>query len=204
MKLGIVGLPKPDETIIAYDNDSEKELPYGSSGEICALANTMFLYYESNKHDTTSVKRLHPDGKIWLHTGDLGIVDEDGYIFLQGRIRRVITRLGFKISAYTIEDKICEHPLVKECVAVEVEDKEEEHVPMAFVILRDNSVDVSNAINSIFDKCKKELKEHEVPKYIRIVSELPYTQNGKYDFRMLESAGNKYVSSLDNQLTDRI
>ena len=133
-KYGSVGIAKYGETVIAYDNETEKELPYGEEGEICVLANTMFLYYEGNKDDTDSVKRVHSDGKTWLHTGDLGYVDEDGFVFLKGRLRRVIVRLGFKISAYTIEDKISEHPAVKECVAVEVKDKDEEHVPMAFVI----------------------------------------------------------------------
>ena len=134
-KYGSVGIPKYRETIIAYDNDTEKEVSYGELGEICVLANTMFLYYEGNQYETETVKRKHPDGNIWLHTGDLGIIDEDGFVFLQGRLRRVIVRKGFKISAYTIEDKICEHPTVKECVAVEVKDNEEEHVPMAKMII---------------------------------------------------------------------
>lgn len=196
-RYGSVGLPKYDETVIAYDNDTEKELPYNTAGEICALANTMFLYYEGNENDTNTVRRLHPDGKVWLHTGDLGVIDEDGFIFLQGRLRRVIVRLGFKISAYTIEDKISEHPFVKECVAVEVEDRDEEHVPMAFVLV---NTDITNTeveiIESILNKCRNELKEYEVPKHIKIVDSLPYTQNGKYDFRALEIIGNEYVKSL--------
>lgn len=196
-RYGSVGLPKYSETIIAYDNDAKKELPYNTAGEICALANTMFLNYEGNEHDTDSVKRMHPDGKVWLHTGDLGIIDEDGFIFLQGRLRRVITRLGFKISAYTIEDKISEHPYVKECVAVEVNDKDEEHVPMVFVLINDDVTDTEESIiDSILNKCRNELKEYEVPKHIRIVNSLPYTQNGKYDFRALETIGNEYVASV--------
>ena len=198
-RYGSVGIAKYGETVIAYDNDTEKELPYGEEGEICALANTMFLYYEGNENDTNSVKKVHPDGTIWLHTGDLGVVDEDGYVFLKGRLRRVITRLGFKISAYTIEDKISEHPAVKECVAVEVKDKDEEHVPMAFVLLNEGYNDETAVINDILKKCEKELKAHEIPKHIRIVPELPYTQNGKYDFRALEKQGNEYVDYLEQQ-----
>ena len=196
-KYGSVGIAKYDETIIAYDNDTEKELPFGDEGEICALANTAFLYYERNRTDTDAVKRVHADGKIWLHTGDLGIVDEDGYVFLKGRLRRVIIRLGFKISAYTIEDKISEHPAVKECVAVEVKDKDEEHVPMAFVLLNEGYNDETAVINDILKKCEKELKAHEIPKHIKVVPELPYTQNGKYDFRALEKQGNEYVDCLE-------
>ena len=196
-RYGSVGIAKYGETVIAYDNDCEKEMPFGKEGEICALANTMFLYYEGNENGTNSVKKVHPDGTIWLHTGDLGVVDEDGFVFLKGRLRRVIIRLGFKISAYTIEDKITQHPDVKECVAVEVKDKEEEHVPMAFIVLKDGVTEPHQfVINSILAKCKSELKAHEIPKHIMIVDSLPYTQNGKYDFRALEKQGNAYVDSL--------
>lgn len=194
-KFGTVGIPKYGETIIAYDSDTGKELPYRESGEICSLTDTMFLCYEGNLNETNAVKQLHPDGKVWLHTGDLGFVDEEGFITLNGRARRVIVRQGFKISAYTIEDKISEHPDVKECVAVEVQDPVEEHVPMAYVVLKNDTSDHETIRQSILEKCHCELKEYEIPRYIRIVVELPYTQNGKYDFRLLEKQGNEFVES---------
>ena len=197
-KYGTVGIPQYGQTIIAYDVEEDKELPYGKSGEICALADTMFLYYEDDDDNTNVVKQKHSDGKVWLHTGDLGFVDEDGFITLNGRARRVIVRQGFKISAYTIEDKITEHSAVKECVAVEVKDSVEEHVPMVYIILKDDATDKETAKQSIYDKCSSELKEYEIPKYFRIVDELPYTQNGKYDFRLLEKQGNEFVDSQCN------
>lgn len=197
-KYGTVGIPQYGQTIIAYDTEEDKELPYGKSGEICALADTMFLYYEGDVDNTNAVKQKHSDGKVWLHTGDLGFVDEDGFITLNGRARRVIVRQGFKISAYTIEDKITEHPAVKECVAIEVKDPIEEHTPMAYVILKDENADKETVKQSIYDKCRSELKEYEIPKHLQIVTELPYTQNGKYDFRLLEQQGNEYVDSLKN------
>ncbi len=133
------------------------------------------------------VKKTHDDGKKWLHTGDLGYVDQDGFIFLSGRARRVIVRQGFKISAYTIENKICELPEVKECVAVETPDKQEEHVPAVFVAINENyEIDNKYAEELIRQKCLMELKEYEVPKYICILEKIPYTDNGKYDFRQLE------------------
>lgn len=196
-KYGTVGIPKYGETVIAYDANTGKELTYGKSGEICSLTDTMFLYYEGNAEETRTVKKVHSDGKEWLHTGDLGFVDEDGYITLCGRARRVIVRRAFKISAYTIEDKICEHPAVKECVAVEVDDTAEEHVPMAYIVLKETALNEDDIRKSIMDKCRSELKEYEIPKYLRIVDELPYTQNGKYDFRLLETQGNDYIDNLN-------
>lgn len=194
-KYGTIGIAKYGETLISYDNEEQKELPYGKIGEICALADTMFLYYQGNEKETQNVKRLHTDGNVWIHTGDLGYIDNDGYVTLQGRLRRVIIRKAFKISAYTIEDKICEHPEVKECVAVEVKDKVEEHVPMAYIVLKDGNSDTESAKQSIYEKCVAELKDYEVPKYFRIVSSLPYTPNNKYDFRLLEKQGNEFVES---------
>lgn len=193
-KYGTIGVPMYGTTIISYDNDTGKELKYGEVGEICSLTDTMFMYYESHPEETAAVKKLHADGKVWLHTGDLGFVDEDGFVTLKGRLRRVIICRAFKISAYTIEDKICEHPAVKECVAVEVEDKIDEHVPMAYIVLKDEYVAQAAALETeIREKCRNELKDYEVPKWFRLVDALPYTQNNKYDFRLLEQQGNEYV-----------
>lgn len=108
-------------------------------------------------------------------------------------------RQGFKISAYTIEDKICEHSSVKECVVVEVRDCVKEHVPIAYIVLKDTLANQKDIEESIYDKCYRELKEYEIPKYFRIVSSLPYTQNGKYDFRLLEEQGNQYVAFLSEK-----
>lgn len=195
-KYGTIGIAKYGETLISFDNDEQKELPYGKVGEICALADTIFLYYQGNDEETKNVKRLHADGNIWIHTGDLGYIDEEGYITLQGRLRRVIIRKAFKISAYTIEDKICQHPAVKECVTVEVKDEIEEHVPMAYIVLKDGIDDIEAAKQSIQEKCMEELKDYEVPKYFRFLSSLPYTQNNKYDFRLLEKQGNEFVEGV--------
>lgn len=195
-KYGTVGIPKYDETIISYDPHGKKELQYGEIGEICSLANTQFLEYENNQEATNDCKKEHEDKKVWLHTGDLGFIDSDGYIHLGGRVKRVITRLGFKISAYTIEDNISKNDFVKECVAVSVDDELEEHVPMVYVTLKDEYLDDNEVEKTIFERCNRTLKEHEVPKYVRIVKELPYTQNGKYDFVKLEKEGNNFIKNI--------
>lgn len=197
-KYGTVGIPKYGDIIISYDGDNKKENAYGEWGEICSLTDTAMLYYQKNEEETKKTLQVHNDGKTWVHTGDLGYIDEDGFVHLGGRARRVITRLGFKISAYTIEDKIAEHSAVKECVAISVKDKQEEHVPMAYIVLKDEYKAMSDTIeNDIYSKCEQELKEYEIPKYFRIVNELPYTQNGKYDFVLLEKLGNEYVDSIE-------
>ena len=93
--------------------------------------------------------------------------------------------------------KITSHPFVKECVAIAVKDEVEEHVPMTYIVLKDEYKNIEKeAEKEIYCMLQKELKEYEIPKYIKIVENLPYTQNGKYDFVSLEKQGNEYVEEL--------
>ena len=194
---GTVGVPKPGDIIISYNSDEGKENKYGVSGEICALTSSLMLGYADNPDEMKKTIQIHEDGKKWLHTGDLGYIDSDGFIHLSGRARRVIVRLGFKISAYTIEDKISKYDAVKECVAVSVKDDNEEHVPMAYIVLKDEYKTISNDIeNDLLVYCQNQLKEYEIPKYFRFIDSMPYTPNNKYDFVKLEKLGNEYVESL--------
>lgn len=196
-KYGTVGIPKYDDIIISYDDTNKKENLYGDLGEICSLTNSKLLYYENNEEETQKIKQTHEDGNSWIHTGDLGFIDENGFVHLVGRTRRIIIRLGFKVSAYTIEEKISEHFSVKECVAVSVKDEAEEHVPMIYVVLKDKYKNLEKEMqDDIYIKCEKELKEYEIPKHFKFVNELPYTQGGKYDFVLLEKLGNEYVDEL--------
>lgn len=196
-RYGSVGIPKYGETTIIYDNERGVELPYGELGEVCTLSNTSFLRYEGNEEATNKTLRRHADGKLWLHTGDQGYMDKDGFIFLKGRNERVIVRLGFKLSAYTIEDAITSLSFVDQCIAVEVPDEEEEHVPMAFVTLKKNiNLSKEEAEKLIRESCKDILKDNEIPKHIKVVDELKYTDNNKYDFRYYERLGHDYVDIL--------
>lgn len=198
-KYGTVGIPKYGEVVIVYDNDRNQELKYGEIGEICTISNTAFLGYENNEKATKKTIRQHSDGKNYLHTGDQGFIDEDGYINLLGRNERVIVRLGFKLSAYTIEDAISSLPYINECIAVEVPDDKEEHVPMVFVTISNDSNYTEEQIkHKINEDCKKLLKENEIPKYIKVVPKMKYTDNSKYDFRYYENIGKEFVNENTN------
>ena len=192
-KYGTVGIPKVGNVITVFESDTEQELQCGETGELCVQTDTAFLYYQDNIEETNQIKRKHSNGECWIHTGDLGFVDNDGFIHVLGRLRRVITRAGFKISAYLIEQKICEVDGVIECCVVEADDKVEEHVPFAFVKVDKGCKDKENIKNRIFEELNRSLKTHEIPKYIEIVDELPYTQNRKYDITSLEKLANKLI-----------
>ena len=198
IKYGSVGIPKYGDIITAFDIDSGMECKYNEVGELCVVTDTAFWGYQNNEGATNEIKKEH-DGYVWIHTGDLCSIDKDGFVTLWGRCRRVITRAGFKISAYLIEQKISENSFVKECCVVEVEDKLEEHVPFAWVVLNNITDSGDFVIKQIYKNCSVGLKKHEVPKYIEIISELPYTPNRKYDISLLEKKANEYVRARNIQ-----
>lgn len=203
-RYGSVGIPKYGETTIVYDSKTGEELTYGEEGDICTLSKTSFMGYENNPEATNKTYQVHEDGLRYLHTGDRGFMDSDGFIHLRGRNERVIVRLGFKLSAYTIEDAITSLPYIKECIAVEVPDKLEEHVPMAFVVpSNDCPLTEEEIIEKLTEDCKGIMKENEIPKYFKVEKSLKYTNNNKYDFRFYEQKGDEFVKAFNINLKNQ-
>lgn len=192
-KLGSVGIPLYGNVVAAFD-ENNRELKINELGELCVKTSTMFVEYAFKPEETDKIKQLHEDGEYWIHTGDLGRVDEDGFVHVEGRLRRVIIRRAFKIFPGTIEKTIKKHKAVKECITVGINDAEELSVPMAFIVLNDDLFyDENVIIEELKLLCEKELKDYEIPAYFSIITEIPYTQNNKQDFRKLEQIGNEKV-----------
>ena len=198
-KAGAVGFPKYGDDVMIWDEDNKKMLGYNETGEVCIKSDTMFIEYADNAEKTKSVKQNH-EGDYYIHTGDLGRVDHDGYIFLEGRKERVITRFGYKLSALKIEESIGKCPVVKECIAVAVPDEEERETVMLFYTVKNEYLnDLTFAENEIIEYCKKHVKENMNPKYLQVVETIPVTKNNKYDFRTAEKLGREYVAGLGVQ-----
>ena len=181
--------------IVASFDSNNQELGINELGELCVKTTTMFREYAFKLEETSKIKQLHSDGDYWIHTGDLGRVDEDGFVHIEGRLRRVIIRRAFKIFPGTIEKVIMSHSAVKECVTVGVSGDIELSVPMSFIALNDDKeYDENIVISELKALCEKELKDYEVPLYFSVIDSIPYTQNNKQDFRYLEEIGNSQVT----------
>ena len=133
------------------------------------------------------------NGIEWVKTGDLCYIDKDGYIIPKGRNRRLIRKEAFKISPDTIEEVISSLTFVENCVVIGVNDEKSLSVPMAFIVLKDNTLDFEILKEQIIAKCIEELPDYEVPSYFEQIDKIPYTPNDKYDFLLLEKMGNVIV-----------
>ena len=164
-----------------------KELSYHQEGEICFSGPTLMLGYYHNQEATDEVVKIHEDGVKWLHTGDLGYMDEDGILCVSGRLKRIlITRdknnQATKMFPDRIEKVVYSHPLVELCCVIGVPDEERVNYPKAFIVLKEKK-DISKEIIKI---CEDNLPEYMVPVEIEFVDDMPRTPAGKIDYRALE------------------
>lgn len=184
-----VGVPNIFTTVSVFDPDTGDELKYGEQGEICMCAPTVMLGYYKNERETAGILRTHSDGKKWIHSGDIGHIDEDGFVFIDGRLKRLIIRNdGFKIFPSLIENVVASYEAVKSCCAVGKPDTVYYHgqVPIVYVSLKagyENTEKLKTELNSL---CQKTLPEYAQPAEFYFLDELPLTPIGKVDYRTLE------------------
>ena len=190
-KKGSVGIPCVATTIGIFDPETGDELSYGESGEVCITGPTVMKGYYNNKEETDHIMRRHADGRVWIHSGDIGRIDEDGFVYIQGRVKRMITRFdGHKVFPITIESFICEHESVHSCSVIAVDDREHSQgqYPMAVVELVSglDTGERDRLCREIYRRCLEQLEERGRPVAVVCVSEIPLTGAGKNDYRALE------------------
>ena len=199
-KLKSVGVPFSKTTISIFEHKENGEIPEdgyykelapGEIGEVCMTGpNTMDGYY-NNPSETEHVLRKHADGKVWVHSGDLGYMDKDGNLFIMDRDKRLIVRHdGFKIFPSVIKDVISANPAVKLCEVIGIRD--ENHVqgklPKVFVVLKDEYVgNESSVLQKLNQECSEKLSEYYLPLTFEIRDSLPLTLIGKTDYKELEN-----------------
>lgn len=186
-KEGSVGIPLPQNIIGIFDPETTEELTYNQEGEICILCQSRMNNYLGTKNNSEEILKKHEDGNIWIHTKDLGYMDEEGFLYVKGRIKKMITRHdGFKVFPPTIEKIILEHNAVRDCIVVGIPDENHSQgmLPKAHIILNEN-YDLKQAKEEIMALCKKKLPEYAVPIDYKIRDSFPITKIGKIDFIQL-------------------
>ena len=184
-KSGSVGIPLAGNQIKIIDPSTRLTVPYNTVGEICVHSKAFMQGYLNDESETNAALQIHNDGHIWLHTGDLGYMDNDGFIFYKGRLKRMIISSGYNVYPSHIEEVIESHPAVLQCTVVGVPDPYKQEVPKAFIVLKEGyfSLFVKDEIKNY---CQKKLAKYMMPKEFVYRKKLPRTKLGKVDFKTLQ------------------
>ena len=190
-KLGSAGIPLPKVNMMIWDRENNRELPYNEVGEICIQSPSRMIGYMKNESATEELFWKHDDGSEWLHSGDLGYIDEEGFLFLVGRMKRVIltTKDGVAYKVFpNIPEKILDshQSVVQSCIVGAKEG--EDQVLRAFIVI--NHVDteeIKRIEKELRMICEEQLPSYSRPTTYRFLESLPLTAVGKIDYLALES-----------------
>lgn len=186
-KPGSVGVPSLTTTVGIFKPDTFEELGVFEKGEICITGPSMMKGYFKNSKETENIMRKHPDGKYWIHSGDIGYMDEDGFLFVDGRIKRMITRFdGHKIFPVNIEGIVSRHVNVRNCCVIAIADRTHGQGEVPLVVAELTECDKDVVCKEIFDICNEQLEERGKPVGVISVDNIPFTGMGKNDYRTLE------------------
>ncbi|MBS1817122.1 MAG: long-chain fatty acid--CoA ligase [Acidobacteria bacterium] len=180
-KLGSVGMPLPDVTVRIYDGDEGvREMPTGEVGEICFSAPQLMVGFWNRPEETSTVLRDHVDedgsSRRWLHTGDLGYLDEDGYLFIVDRKKDLIKTSGYQVWPREVEEALARHPAVLEVGVTGVPDPVKGEAVRAYVVLRPGQHATEEELRGF---CRADLAPYKVPGKVEFRKDLPKTMVGK-------------------------
>lgn len=190
-KEGSIGLPFPDTYYKIFKPGTQEELPYGEEGEICLSGPSVMMGYIGHPEENAQTLQKHADGRIWLHTGDVGTMDDEGFIFFKQRIKRMIVVSGYNVYPSQIENIIDSLDEVHMSCCIGVPDSYKMHKVKAFVVLTPGHQPSEEIKEKILAACKKNVAKWAIPYEIEFREELPKTLVGKIAYRVLEEEEEK-------------
>jgi long-chain acyl-CoA synthetase len=181
--IGSIGTPLPDVEVRIVDADSgQREMPTGEVGELVLRAPHSMSEYWNNPLETAETLRAGADGSVWVHTGDLAYLDEDGYVFLVDRKKDMLKTSGFQVWPREIEEVISAHPSVLEVGVAGIPDATKGEVAKAWVVLKHDARATEEEIRT---HCRAHLAPYKIPARVEFRTELPKTMVGKVLRRVL-------------------
>lgn len=183
---GSIGKPLDGVMVKIVKPNTDEELPTGEIGEIVFSSITNMMYYYNDPEETYLTKKLHSDGSIWIHSGDLGYVDEDGFFYFKGRIKRMIVTNGYNVFPNELENIIEGFDMIDRCCIIGVPHETGTDKIKAFIVLKDGYSKDESTRNMILDLCRKSIAKYALPKYIEFIDSMPTTKVGKVDYNALK------------------
>ena len=204
-KEGSIGIPFPDVYIKIVEPGTDKELAYGEEGEILLAGPTVMKEYINNPEETAMTLRRHDDGLTWVYSGDLGIMDDQGFVYFKGRAKRMIISSGYNVYPAQLENILDAHAFVQMSCVIGVPDPYKIQKVKAFVKLSSTAEPTEATRQALFDYCRKNIAKYAMPYEIEFRDELPKTLVGKVAYKILEEeelakikAANSSGESEDN------
>ena len=180
-KYDTIGLPFAHTLFKIVSPGTTQEVPLGTEGEICISGPSVMLGYLDNQEETRLALQTHPDGKLWLHTGDLGSMDHDGYVRFIQRLKRMIITNGYNVYPTQLEAVLMAHPQVEACCVVGVADPQRGQKVKAFLVVKGQPDP-----QDILAHCQHQVAKYAMPKELVFVDSLPMTHLNKVDYKKLE------------------
>lgn len=190
-KEGGIGIPLPDMYYKIVKIGTYEEADVNEAGEICISGPTVMKRYLNDIEETTKVLKNHKDGKTWLHTGDIGYMNEEGLVFFETRLKRMIVSSGYNIYPQYIEKIIMSHPAVLTSTVIGIPHPYKKQVAKAYIVLRENFDDTEELREDIKKYCEKSISKYALPYEYEYVNDIPKTKVGKVAFTKLGDKNGK-------------
>lgn len=185
-KTGSIGIPLSDTYIKIVEPGTDKELPYGEEGEILLAGPTVMKEYMNHPEETAQTIREHKDGLRWVYTGDLGVMDAEGFVYFKGRAKRMIISSGYNVYPAQIENILDAHEFVQMSCIIGVPDAYKMQKVKAFVKLKDGVPAIEETKRVLLEYCRENISKFAMPYDLEFRDELPKTLVGKVAYRQLE------------------
>ncbi len=198
-KEGSIGLPFPDTYIKIVEPGTDKELPYGEEGEILLAGPTVMKEYMHHPQETAQTLRRHEDGLTWVYTGDLGKMDDQGFVYFKGRAKRMIITSGYNVYPAQIENILDASELVQMSCVIGVPDPYKIQKVKAFVKLVPGTLPSEEIKKQLLDHCRKHVAKYAMPYDIEFKDDMPKTLVGKVAYRALEEEELKKQASANEE-----
>jgi long-chain acyl-CoA synthetase len=184
-KLGSIGVPFPDtDTKVVDVETGTREMPLGEAGELCIAGPQVMKGYWNKPQESAQVLREDASGRVWFHTGDIAVVDEDGYTSIVQRKKDMIIVDGFNVYPSEVEAVLYTHPAVRLAAVIGVPDPYHGETVRACVAFKSGA---SATAEEIVDFCRTSLAEYKVPRSVEVRDTLPMSAVGKILYRVLRA-----------------
>ena len=188
---GGIGIPFPDVLFKIVKIGTQETLPYGEEGEICISGPNIMIGYYNNPKETAETLRVHEDGRTWLHTGDVGMMDSDGFLYFKQRYKRMIIKSGYNIYPSQLENVINKYEGVKSSCVIGIPDPVKQQIVKVFLVLEDGYTADERFMEGLKAHCRDNIAGYAQPKEFEVIDEMPTTKVGKIAYRELEALEEK-------------